>query len=420
VQTIATSAGNAARSPTAEGAEAKKLSVYVHFPWCLQKCPYCDFLSIATPPKCVPHDAYASAVLRELERRARDVGSRRLETVFFGGGTPSLWKTTELRRVLDGIFDAFGSPGADVEVSVECNPSSFDADKARELVDAGVNRVSIGVQSLDAKRLEFLGRLHDAAGGLAAVEAALRTDGLRVSADLIFGVAGESPEDAVREALRVADLGVTHLSAYALTIEPGTQFGARARKGRLPLLGEDLVAESFTAVHEALTSRGFEHYEVSNFAKGGHRARHNLAYWLGDDYLGLGTGAWGTVEVGAKGASERFRYRNTTLPDRYLATEPTWDTADLRRGAPGELVLEYEPISGATAFSERLMLGLRLADGLDVESAARDLGVDPWPIERRRAVDRLEARGRIRKDGPRLAIPHDAWLFADGTIAEII
>jgi len=405
----------AGRGPRARAA-SRTTSVYVHFPWCLQKCGYCDFLSVATPKDAIEHSRYSAAVQAELERRLAELTGQPLESIFFGGGTPSLWNAGDLAEVLSAIRAGFPAGAAEPEVTVECNPSSFDRERAEALVGSGVNRVSIGVQSLDAQRLRFLGRLHDAAGAIRAIEAAIEGRVPRISADLIFGVAGQSPDDAVREALTLADLGVTHLSAYALTIESGTAFGALARKGRLPLLSEDAVADSFTALHEALESRGFQHYEISNYAKDGHRARHNVGYWTGSDYVGLGCGAWGTVTL----AEGRVRYRNTPVPDRYLSSALTWRTADLSRSGPGELVSEREVLSPETQLAERLMLGLRLAEGVDIEEAAASAGADPWTDARRRAVDRLVDRGRLSRSGARLSIPHDAWLLADGTIAELL
>jgi len=289
------------------------LGVYVHFPWCLNKCPYCDFYSLATERDAIPHVAYADAVVREVERRAAELGAHRLRSVFFGGGTPSLWKTSELGRVLARIRALFPSDG-EVEVTAECNPSSFDAKKADELGSAGVNRVSLGVQGLDDRRLGFLGRLHDAAGGLTALRTALASGIPRVSADLIFGVAGENPDEARREAETLAELGPTHLSAYALTIEPGTEFGSLAKQKKLPLLDDELVARSFESVEHALESAGFEHYEISNYARSGHYAAHNLGVWRGESYLGLGAGAFGTVTLGRR----VLRYRNARAADRYV------------------------------------------------------------------------------------------------------
>lgn len=387
----------------------ESLGVYVHFPWCLAKCPYCDFFSLAAERSAIPHRAYADAVLRELERRAGELPAFALGSVFFGGGTPSLWEPSELGRVLAGIRAAF--PGERVEVTAECNPSSFDAARAEALLRAGVNRVSLGVQGLDRERLGFLGRLHDAEGALAALRTALAAGFERVSADVIFGVVGQSPDDARREVLAVAELGPTHLSAYALTIEPATRFGALAKAGRLPLLEDDLVARSFEVVGRALEDAGFEHYEISNFARSGHYAEHNLAVWRGQPYLGLGTGAWGTVPVG----EELLRYRNAPAPERYQAASRSaalWQVS--------ELVSDAERIAPDTALKERLMLGLRLAEGVELDALAASTGATAWTRERERAVERLVTRGQLEQRGSRLVIPRSAWLFADGVVRELL
>jgi oxygen-independent coproporphyrinogen-3 oxidase len=392
---------------------SKPLGIYVHFPWCLKKCPYCDFLSVAAARDSIPHAAYADAVLRELTARLPLLASAyRLETVFFGGGTPSLWATDELGRVLEGLLAAFaGSRAAQVEVTAECNPTSLDEAKARALHAVGVNRLSLGVQGLDAERLAFLGRLHDPHGGLRAAQAALDSDIPRVSVDFIFGVAGQSAAEAAAEAERLAALGTTHVSAYALTIEPGTEFGARAKKGRLPLLDEASVADSFTAVEQTLERAGFEHYEISNFARQGHVSRHNLGYWRGYDYLGLGTGAWGTVTL----AEGRLRYRNSPSPERYQTAA---FTAPFTTAA--ESCSVTEPLDPETSLRERIMLGLRVAEGVDLKSAGDELGIDPLPPERKRALDRLCDRGRVEVTEGRLRIPKAQWLFADGTISELL
>jgi putative oxygen-independent coproporphyrinogen III oxidase len=391
---------------------ASPLGVYVHFPWCLQKCPYCDFYSLATERERIPHVAYADAVIREFERREADLSGYHLQSVFFGGGTPSLWKTEELGRVLARIRALFPSNG-DVEVTVECNPSSFDARKADELAAAGVNRLSLGVQGLDEARLGFLGRLHDGPGALAALRTALASAIPRVSADLIFGVAGQTPDEAEREARTLAELGPTHLSAYALTIEPGTEFGSLARRGRLPLLDEELVARSFERVERALEECGFEHYEISNYARNGHFAVHNLAVWRGESYLGLGAGAFGTVRL----RDSVIRYRNARAAERYVEAARD-DGAALWKASA--LVSDTEPIDAPTALAERLMLGLRLASGVDLARIARETGASAWTADRERAVERLVRAGRLEREGDRLRIPRGARLFADGVIRELM
>ncbi len=401
-------------SPVAPTPHARDLGVYVHFPWCLKKCPYCDFLSVAAERPSLPHEAYANAVIAELERRVQDLAEVRLLSVFFGGGTPSLWEPRALGRVLSRIRALLPAGESEVEVTVECNPTSFDVERGRALQAEGVNRVSIGVQGLDESRLQFLGRLHDVDSGLGAVRDALQSGMPRVSADFIFGVSGQAAGAAAREAQILSELGTTHLSAYALTIEPGTQFGALARKGKLPLLEEAAVADSFLAVEETLERAGFEHYEVSNYARNGERSRHNIGYWVGRDYLGLGCGAWGTLS--RPGA--RFRYRNTPSPERYLAGAQGFAHADLSQ--VGALVANYEPLSPETALAERIMLGLRLADGIDLESSAAELGTPLWTAERARARDRLLAQGKLELNGGTARIPKRHWLFADGIIANLM
>lgn len=388
------------------------LGVYVHFPWCLKKCPYCDFYSLATERDSIPHAAYADAVISELERRSEVLAGYRLRSVFFGGGTPSLWETRELGRVLARIRSLYASEG-EVEVTVECNPSSFDAKKADELALSGVSRVSLGVQGLDAERLRFLGRLHDGPGALAALNVALASEIPRVSCDLIFGVAGQTPDEAEREARTLAELGPTHISAYALTIEPGTEFGSLARRGRLPLLDDELVARSFERVARALEDAGFEHYEISNYARDGHYAEHNLGVWRGEAYLGLGAGAFGTVRLGDR----VVRYRNARAAERYVdaARDPTASLFE-----PSALVSDAELIDARTALAERLMLGLRLASGVDMGRLARETGASAWTADRERAVERLVRTGRLDRDGDNLCIPRDSWLVADGVIRELL
>jgi oxygen-independent coproporphyrinogen-3 oxidase len=300
--------------------------------------------------------------------------------------------------------------GADVEVTVECNPTSLDEDRARALVDAGVGRLSIGVQSLRDEQLRFLGRLHDARGGARAVRDAIRAGVPRVSGDLIFGLPGQMPEQARDEALELADLGLAHVSAYQLTIEPGTRFGELAKRGRLPLAQESAVADAFLAIDEGLGARGLAHYEVSNYAEPGNEAAHNLGYWRGEEYLGLGCAAYGFVRTGADEHGARGeRWRNDPVPERYVAAEPVNSAV-------------REELDAPTMLRERIMLGLRTSEGVDIERSAKDLGIeqDGWTQERKRTAARLEERGRIERDGSRLRIPRAAWLWADDTAARLM
>lgn len=403
-------------TPSQSHGRAPELAGYVHFPFCLEKCPYCDFVSYKREREAIDHDAYADAVLAELDARAEAFAGRTLGSVFFGGGTPSLWKAESLGRVLTALKERFVPGRIALEATVECNPTSLDGAHANALAAAGVDRLSIGVQSLDAAELKFLGRLHDAAGALTALREALASDIERVSADLIVGLPEQTPETAAGHAIRLAELGLRHLSVYQLTIEPGTRFGELAKRGRLPMADDGRVAECFLAVHEALEARGLRHYEISNYAVPGQEARHNLAYWRGVEYLGLGTGAVGFVRE-RQPSQPSVRYRNEIDPARYVTR-----AGSMRAGWPGiedGLSGSAETLDGETLLRERIMLGLRLAAGFDLEASARELGVEPWPAERKRALDGLLARGRVRLEGNTLVVPPTAWLFTDDTAARL-
>jgi putative oxygen-independent coproporphyrinogen III oxidase len=387
----------------------RRAGVYVHFPWCLAKCPYCDFVSYVSPVD-IDHEGYADAVLRELDARAPLLEGRRIESVFFGGGTPSLWDARQIGRVIEGVRAAFGAALADgVEVTVECNPTSLDDEVAGSLAAAGVDRVSIGVQSLNDERLRFLGRLHDARGAIEAVRGAIRAGLPRVSADLIFGLPGQGAEEARDEALGLADLGLSHVSCYQLTIEAGTRFGELARRGRLPLADDGAVAEAFVAIDQAMASRGLGHYEVSNYARPGQEARHNLGYWRGDEYLGLGCGAFGFVQTHAPNEPARgVRWRNAVRPEQYVDGD-----------APSSE--SREALDGHTLLRERIMLGLRVSEGVDLAQVACDLGLEgeAWTPERERASAWLASRGRVVREGSRVRAPRAAWLWVDDTAARL-
>ena len=300
---------------------------------------------------------------------------------------------------------------------MECNPTSLDLSAARALHEEGVNRLSIGTQSLRADQLTYLGRLHDPAGARVALEAALASGVPRVTTDLIFGLPGQTPEDACAQAEALADTGLAHLSCYQLTIEPGTQFGELARRGRLPRADDGIVAEAFLAIDRALAARGLRHYEISNYAKPGEEARHNLGYWHGDEYLGLGCAAFGFLRAPRDdhAATTRphggVRYRNAVEPRRYVESTATRESLDARG--------TVERLDAEALLRERIMLGLRLARGFDLSAAAEDVGAVAWTDARAREVAKLTSRGRLVRDGDRLRIPAAAWLWADDTAARL-
>jgi len=357
--------------------------------------------------------------VREARARARYVAGRiepvAITSIFFGGGTPSLWEPRELGRVLALLRELY-DVSADAEITVECNPTSLDRARASALRRAGVNRLSIGTQSLRAKELRFLGRLHDPDGARRAIEAALASGVPRVSTDLIFGLPNQSAEDARSQADALAATGVGHLSCYQLTIEPGTQFGERRRRGLLPVADDGVVADAFMAVDEALEARGFHHYEISNYATFGQEARHNLAYWHGDEYIGLGVAAFGFLRALRAGRCG-VRYRNAIDPKKYV--EATKTVRDDVVGEGDGISISSEMLDAQTLLRERIMLGLRIEGGVDLARASSDLGIDPWTAERIEAIDKLTACGRLTREGDTLRIPRASWLFMDDTAARL-
>jgi oxygen-independent coproporphyrinogen-3 oxidase len=381
-----------------------RAAVYVHVPWCLQRCPYCDFATEAIAPSRIPHAAYAEAVTRELTLRLAAF-PHPIEplSLFFGGGTPSLWE----HEALGAVVAAVSQLGPLAEVTVECNPTSLDRDRAMSLRDRGVTRISLGVQSLRDRHLRYLGRLHDGAEALAALRAAVAVGGLRVSADVMFGLHEQSRDELVDDLKTLVAEGVGHLSCYALTIEPSTRFGELARKGRLPRLPDDEVAVLYEAIEATLVEEGFAHYEVSNYAREGQCSEHNLAYWRGEAYLGLGAGAVGALPRGDD-PRHAVRWRNDPDVGAYLDA--------LKRSVlpPGTV----EALDPATRGREALMLGLRTDEGVDLPRTEARIGRS-LRAGRARAIAQQVAAGNLLDDGTTLRIPRARWLLADDIVARL-
>ncbi len=380
--------------------QAIPTSVYVHFPWCARKCPYCDFATEPVKTNAIPHETYTDAVLRELSFRAADLQRRELTSVFFGGGTPSLWDTDALKRAFEGIVGAFDQVSDDIEVTVECNPSSLTREHARELHEAGVGRLSIGVQSLRDEHLQFLGRLHNSKQAVAALEGAC-AEVPRVSADLMFGMPGQQPDAYSTDIERVVATGVQHVSAYALTIEEKTLFGSLHKAGKLRIAPEDRYAELFELGQQRFADFGWKQYEVSNYAAEGQESRHNLHYWRGGAYVGLGTAAVGCLD---RGPGDAFRWRNDPIPQRYLA-QPTLQT-EIEELGPNEIV------------REALMLGLRTARGMNLGATRERAAQDPR-VGRERSIEVAMHKGDLVQDGDWLRVPQDRWLKLDGIVRDL-
>ena len=333
------------------------LALYIHWPFCLAKCPYCDFNSHVRER--IPQARFAAALRAELAWEAARLGRRRLASIFFGGGTPSLMDPATAAALIDDATTLF-DPAPGLEVTLEANPTSVEADRLAAFRQAGVNRISLGVQSLEDGALRMLGRQHSAAEAVAALETA-RHSFPRLSFDLIYARPGQTLAAWQAELDRALALAADHLSLYQLTIEPGTAFEALHRRGDLVLPGEDAAAALYEATAQTAARHGLAQYEISNYAAPGAESRHNLAYWRYGDYVGIGPGAHGRVMLGDRLVATR----------RHRAPEP-WAERVERQGHGST---EEETIAPADRAREMLLMGLRLHEGVDAARFARRCGL---------------------------------------------
>lgn len=322
------------------------LAIYIHWPYCARICPYCDFNVYKN--KAGPD--LAGAIARDLEYWREQTGDRCVTSIHFGGGTPSLMTPKQVSGLIKSVKASW--PAADdLEIGFEANPADADADKWQAFRDAGVTRLSLGVQSFNDDGLGFLGRDHDAASAASAIRAAVNIFP-STSIDLIFGWAGQSLEDWQSDIDTALSFGPQHISAYQLTIEPGTAFAKAEARGDLRAAETGLSADMYDLARAAFKCAGYEHYEVSNFTKDGHRSRHNMAYWLGHDYVGVGPGAHGRfTKNGVRYATEA-----AARPQDYAAQ--VLET--------GNGVAETTSLSASERAEEYVMMGLRIGEGISL------------------------------------------------------
>lgn len=381
-------------------------SVYIHFPWCLKRCAYCDFATAVSAQ--IPRAAYLQAILAELSLRSQALQPAPVATVFFGGGTPSLWGPGPVGEVL-GWLDRWGGLQADAEITLEANPGAAEEGDLRGYLSAGINRISLGVQALDDQRLRRLDRVHDAA----AARKTLRllgqwlAQGLlhSASADLLFGAPDQGPAQLRADVAGVLDCGLPHLSAYALTVEEGTPLHTRVQRGLQRPPDDDLQMQMLEWLPELVGRYGLQRYEVSNFAQPGHRSRHNLVYWQGGHYLAAGVGAHGYLPS----AQGDWRYGNSRLHRDYLDA-----LAD--PGGPRLAEALREAITPQMHVAELLLTGLRLREGLALETVRRDCGEQELSALLRR-LQRAQRQGLpVHSDGERLWVDQDATARLDAVI----
>ena len=374
---------------------AEPLALYVHWPFCVSKCPYCDFNSHVRVT--VDEQAWRDALLADLAHEAALLPAHRLSSIFFGGGTPSLMDPLTVEAVI-AAARRYWPADDDIEITLEANPNSAEAARFADLARAGVNRISLGLQNFDDAKLAFLGRAHSAKEGQKALEAAQNAVG-RVSFDLIYALPGDDLAGWEADLDRAISLGTEHLSLYQLTIEPGTRFASMVAKHEFEPLDPDTSATLFELTQQRTAAAGIPAYEISNHARPGAESRHNLAYWRYLDYAGVGPGAHGR-----RSGLRTVRHKK---PENFLAA--------VARNGHG--LSEEEPLTPPDAAREALVMGLRLADGIDPAALENRLGVDR--IVDDAAVDRLVGHGLLLRDRDIVRTTEAGRLLLDAILAEI-
>lgn len=374
-------------------------AIYVHWPYCTAKCPYCDFNSHVR--SAIDDRDWARAIVGELENVARMQGEARprVESVFFGGGTPSLMSGKAVATVLDAIARLWQAAG-NLEITLEANPASADAARFADYCAAGVNRVSLGVQALNDADLKFLGRLHNVAEAKSALAMAMKTFD-RVSLDLIYARPAQTLREWQAELGEALAFGTEHLSLYQLTVEPSTPFAALARKGALQVPGDESAAALYELTQAMTEAAGRPAYEISNHARPGAECRHNLIYWRYGAYAGVGPGAHGRLDLDGK----RVATACERLPER-------WREKVAREGSG---IAEMTEIAGPEAAREHLLMNLRLSEGLDLDLYRARWGMEP-DAER---IAALAREGFLAQEGRRLAVAPKGRLVLNGVIAEL-
>jgi oxygen-independent coproporphyrinogen-3 oxidase len=371
------------------------LALYVHWPFCVSKCPYCDFNSHVRAN--IDQDGWRDALLADLAHDARLLPGRRLTSIFFGGGTPSLMDPSMVAAIIDAA-QVHWTPADDLEITLEANPNSVEAARFASLAAAGVNRISLGLQSFDNKALAFLGRAHSVREGFAALETAQKAVH-RVSFDLIYALPGDTEAGWSATLAQALSLGTRHLSLYQLTIEPGTRFATMVAKRDFEPLDADAAAALYELTDAMTSAAGMPAYEISNYARDGHESRHNLTYWRYGDYAGVGPGAHGR-RLGMR----TVRHRK---PENFLSAV----------GRNGHGISEEEPLSAFEGADEALVMGLRLSQGVDADAIADRFGFEA--IVHWGKVDRLVASGHLKREGSRIAPTAAGRLLLDHILAEV-
>ena len=385
------------------------MGLYIHVPFCKTKCPYCDFNTYQGIESQM--GSYLEAVTTELRLWGKALGRPKVRTVFFGGGTPSYLPDGDIEAILQTAAEAFAiDPKA--ETTIEANPGDLNLDACRSLLRQGVNRLSIGVQSLDNDLLQLLGRRHTANGAIEAFRTACEAGFSNVNLDLMYGLPNQSLSQWEDTIGRLAELTPEHISLYALTLEEGTPMRVWADQGKIPEPDPDLAADMYASARHVLGDAGYHHYEISNWSRPELESQHNLIYWRNEPYLGVGPGAHSRLGS--------YRFWTVLSPREYANRAAEWSRTyphNWQAFCEAELgesrtVDGWEHIDGNTACAETMFLGLRLLDGLDLLHASAQVGKD-LSARYRKEIDDLLGLGLLRREGNTLRLDESAYMIAN-------
>lgn len=377
--------------------------IYIHTPFCKSKCAYCNFFSLASESKI---NDYVEALKKEIVLRKNYLGDETVKTIYFGGGTPSLLSVKNIEEILELLnknYEIISSP----EITLEINPDTIDREKMSYLKQIGVNRMSVGIQSFDDDDLRYLGRRHDSKHAMQVLEDLKHTDFEKITLDLIYGMPTLTEEKWNKNLDIFFTTGITHLSAYALTVEPKTILGQRIEKGELQSVSEEETIRHYNILVERTKENDFEHYEISNFAKEGFRSQHNSIYWRDEKYLGLGPSAHSY-----DGNSRQWNISNLTKYIQLVGDEET------QRRKDAESFYEKEILSTEDKFNEYVMTSLRTSWGCDIEKIERDYGKS-YARHFLKNIKKYLENGEMLKENNTYFLSEDGKLFADGIAADL-
>ena len=381
------------------------ISIYIHIPFCVKKCPYCDFNSVATAD--IPDDAYINALNRELSFHIKErpvLSKKTLETIYIGGGTPSLISPHNIKRLLSNVRQAFAESNP-VEITIEINPGTITRNSLAAFRDAGINRLSIGIQSFNDKTLKTLGRVHSADNSLKCYEYARTTGFDNIGIDLIFGAPGQSVEEWEGDLKTAVALRPEHISAYNLTLEKGTLFFELQKNSRLVLPPEEGQVLMYELAIDSLKEAGYNHYEISNFSLTGFESQHNMRYWSCMDYIGLGAGAHSYLSSPDWGV----RWWNESDPDAYMQ----------QINEKGQAIAGKERLTKKETLEEGIFLGLRRTSGINMNWFAARFNTQLKNLCRQKIAE-LKTGGLIYEDGSIIRLTRKGLTLSNEVFAELI